>query len=156
MANHFKWILTQLKALAQISQQYYKNNANTYKDKSLLFYKGNMVIVSLKNIKTNRLKKKWDDKWDGLYPVLVVYRGAVIVDLPDHIRVNKSFHISKVRLWAAKEIPGQANINTAKRYNVQGQVAEKDNNGNIEDKWEFKKILDIHDKDPQGLTYEIK
>ena len=44
-----------------------------------------MVIVSLENIKTNRLKKKWDDKWDSLYPILVVYKGAVIIDLPDHI-----------------------------------------------------------------------
>ena len=30
-------------------------------------------MVSLKNIKTNRPKKKWDNKWDGLYPVLTVY-----------------------------------------------------------------------------------
>jgi len=57
-----------------------------------------MVIVSLENIKINRPKKKWDDKWDGLYPVLTVYQGAVIVDLPDYIRVNKFFYISKVRL----------------------------------------------------------
>jgi len=35
-------------------------------------------------------------------------------------------------------------------------VAERDNNGNIEDKWEFKKILNVYNKDPQGLTYEIK
>jgi len=27
-------------------------------------------------------------------------------------------------------------------------VAERDNNGNIEDKWEFKKILNVHNKDP--------
>ena len=58
VANRFKRILTQLKALAQISQQHYKNNANTYRDKSALFYKGDKVIISLENIKTNRPKKK--------------------------------------------------------------------------------------------------
>ena len=62
MANHFKRILTQLKALAQILQQRYKDNANTRKDESVLFYKGNIVIVSLENIKINRPKKKWDNK----------------------------------------------------------------------------------------------
>ena len=44
-----------------------------------------MVIVSLKNIKTNRPKKKWDNKWDGPYPILTIYQRAVMVDLPDYI-----------------------------------------------------------------------
>ena len=70
-----------------------------------MFKKDNMVIVSLKNIKTNRPKKKWDDSQDGPWPVLAAYRGAVIVNLLDHIRVNKSFHTLKVRLQFPKEIP---------------------------------------------------
>ena len=53
MANHFKWILTQLKTLTQILQQRYKDNANTYRNKSTLFYKSNIVIISLENIKIN-------------------------------------------------------------------------------------------------------
>ncbi|KAN0085607.1 hypothetical protein V8E54_002074 [Elaphomyces granulatus] len=28
--------------------------------------------------------------------------------------------------------------------------------GNVEEKWEFEKILDVHNEDPRGLTYEIK
>jgi hypothetical protein len=121
-----------------------------------LFQKNDMVMVSLENMKTNRPKKKWDDKWDGPYPVLAVYRGAVVVDLPDHIRVNKSFHTSKVRLWVPEEIPGQAEINSTERRNVKGRVVERDDNGNVEEKWEFEKILDVHNEDPRGLTYEIK
>ena len=116
-----------------------------------------MVLVSLENMKTNRPKKKWDDKWDGPFPVLAVYRGAVVVDLPDHIRVNKSFHTSKVRLWHTEEIPGQAEINARERRKVAGRVAERDDDGNIEDKWEFEKILDVHDEAEDGtLTYQIK
>jgi len=156
VANRFERILTQLKALARISQQRYEDNANSRRDESALFQKDDMVMVSLENMKTNRPKKKWDDKWDGPYKVLAVYRGAVVVDLPDHIRVNKSFHVSKVRLWQAETIPGQAEINTAKRRNVRGRVVERDDDGNVEEKWEFEKILDVHDEDPGGLTYEIK
>jgi hypothetical protein len=51
----------------------------------MLFYKSDIVMVNLENIKTNRPKKKWDNKWDSLYPILVVYQGAVVVDLPDYI-----------------------------------------------------------------------
>jgi len=156
VANRFERILTQLKALARISQQRYEDNANTRRDEGALFQKNDMVMVSLENMKTNRPKKKWDDKWDGPYPVLAVYRGAVVVDLPDHIRVNKSFHTSKVRLWVPEEIPGQAEINSTERRNVKGRVVERDDNGNVEEKWEFEKILDVHNEDPRGLTYEIK
>ena len=55
-------------------------------------------MVSFENMKTNRPKRKWDDNWDGLWPVLATYKGAVVVDLLDHICVNKSFYILKVRL----------------------------------------------------------
>ena len=57
-----------------------------------------MVIVSLKNIKTNWPKRKWDNNWDRPWPVLAAYKGAVVVDFPDYIRINKSFYTLKVRL----------------------------------------------------------
>jgi len=63
-------------------------------------------MVSFENMKTNRPKRKWDDNWDGLWPVLATYKGAVVVDLLDHICVNKSFYTLKVCLWFPKEIPG--------------------------------------------------
>jgi hypothetical protein len=58
VANCFKRILTQLKALAQISQQQYKNNTNKHRDKDALFKKNDIIIISLKNMKINKLKKK--------------------------------------------------------------------------------------------------
>src|SRR6266702_4650302 len=99
-----------------------------------------MVMVKLKNMKINQLKRKWDNNWDRFWPVLIIYKGAVVVDLLDYICVNKSFHILKVRLWFPKEIPGQACINKEECCNVIGRIAERDDNNNIMDKWEFKKI----------------
>ena len=80
------------------------------------------------------------------------------MDLLDYICVNKSFHTLKVRLWFPKEIPGQVYINKEEYCNVTGRIAKRDNNGNITDKWEFKKILDVYNKqiDKYGLTYCIK
>ena len=105
-----------------------------------------MVIVSLKNIKTNRPKRKWDNNQDEPWPVLAAYKGAVVVDLPDHIHVNKSFYILKVRLWFPEEIPGQAYINKKESYNITGRIPKKDNNSNITNKQEFKKIFNIYNE----------
>jgi hypothetical protein len=55
-------------------------------------------MVNLKNIKTNQPKRKWNNNWDRPWPILAAYRGAVVVDLLDHICVNKSFYTLKVRL----------------------------------------------------------
>ena len=64
-----------------------------------------MVIVSLKNIKTNWPKRKQDNNQDKPQPILAIYKGAVIVDFLDYIYVNKSFYILKVCLQFPEEIP---------------------------------------------------
>ena len=105
-----------------------------------------MVIVSLKNIKTNWPKRKWDNNQDKPQPVLAIYREVVVVDLLDYIYVNKSFYTLKVHLQFSEEIPGQIYINKEERHNITDRIAKRDDNGNITDKWEFEKILNIHNK----------
>ena len=80
------------------------------------------------------------------------------MDFLNYIYVNKSFYTLKVRLWFPEEIPGQAYINKEEYCNVTGRIAERDNNGNITNKWEFKKIFNIYNKqiNKYGLIYCIK
>ena len=80
------------------------------------------------------------------------------MDLLNYIYVNKSFHTLKVCLWFPKEISSQAYINKEKHYNITDRIAERDNNGNIISKWEFKKIFNIYNKqiDKYSLIYYIK
>ena len=115
-------------------------------------------MISLKNLKTNWPKKKWHDKWDGPYRVLKVYNGAVIVELPDHIHVNKSFHTLLARPWTEPILAGQSVINSLENRNVAGRIAERGDDGNILDKWELEKILDVHadDIEKSGLTHLIE
>ena len=115
-------------------------------------------MVNLKNIKTNRPKKKWDDNQDRPQPILAIYKRAVVVDFLDYIYVNKSFYTLKVCFWFPKEILSQTRIGREERYNITGRIAKRDNNGNITDKWEFKKILNVHNKqiNKYGLIYYIK
>ena len=68
------------------------------------------------------------------------------MDFLDYIYINKSFHTLKVRLWFPKEIPGQAHINKEEHRNVTSRITKRDNNGNIINKWEFEKILNIYNK----------
>ena len=68
------------------------------------------------------------------------------MDFLDHIYINKSFYILKVPLWFFKKIPGQAYINKEKYCNVTDRIAKRNNNSNITDKWEFKKILNVYNK----------
>ena len=68
------------------------------------------------------------------------------MDFLNHICVNKFFYTLKVRLWFPKEIPSQVYINKEECYNITGRIAKRDNNGNIIDKWKFKKILNVHNK----------
>ena len=80
------------------------------------------------------------------------------MDFLDYIYVNKSFYTLKICFWFPKEIPGQAYINKEKCRNITGRIAKRDNNGNITDKWEFKKIFNVHNKqiNKYGLIYYIK
>jgi hypothetical protein len=40
---------------------------------------------------------------------------------------------------------------------VAGRIVERNDDGNIEERWEFEKILDVHDEDEEaGLTYLVK
>ena len=115
-------------------------------------------MVNLKNIKTNWPKRKQNNNWDKPQPVLAIYRGAVVVDFLNYIYVNKSFYTLKVRLWFPEEIPGQVYINKEQRHNITGKITKRDNNSNITDKQEFKKIFNIYNKqiDKYGLIYYIK
>ena len=105
-----------------------------------------MVMVNLKNIKTNRPKRKQDNNQDKPQPILAIYRRAVVVDFLDYIYINKSFYILKVRLQFPEEIPSQIYINKKKYYNITGRIAKRDNNSNIIGKQKFEKILNIHNK----------
>ena len=80
------------------------------------------------------------------------------MDLLNYIYINKFFHILKIRLWFPEEIPSQAHINKKECCNVTGRITKRENNSNITDKWKFKKIFNIYNKqiDKHGLIYYIK
>jgi hypothetical protein len=73
IADRFDQIITQLKALAQQSQQRYEENANAHREDSPIYSIGHKVFINIRNMKTSRPMKKGDDKWAGPYLVTEVY-----------------------------------------------------------------------------------
>ena len=80
------------------------------------------------------------------------------MDLLNYIYVNKSFYTLKVHFWFPEEIPSHVYINKEEYYNITGRITKRDNNSNIIDKQEFKKIFNVYNKqiDKYGLIYYIK
>lgn len=68
VTDRFERILSQPKALARINQQRYEDKANAHREEASLFKVGDMVLVSVENMKINRPKKS-DDKWNGPFKV---------------------------------------------------------------------------------------
>jgi len=155
LADRFERILSHLQALSRQSQARYEENVAQSRDQSDSFKPGDLVMVDTKNLKTNRPKKKWDDKWFGPVKVLTAYPRAVVVKLPDDVRINNSFHTSKVRRWSDRDgLPGQEQINEQERRNVRGRILERDDDGTVHEAWEFETILDCHNED--GFNYLVK
>ena len=69
-----------------------------------------------------------------------------MMDFLDYIYINKSFYTLKVRFQFPKEIPSQTYINKEEYCNVTDRIGKRDDNGNIINKWEFKKIFNIYNK----------
>jgi hypothetical protein len=100
-------------------------------------------------MKTNRLIKKDDDKWTGLYAVTVVYPKACAVKFPDSMRIFPVFHNFLLRSAELQlALPGQDLINDAKsRYVKRRILIREDEEEKIVEKWEFDSILDTHNED---------
>ena len=84
MANLFDRIITQLKALAIQATRRYEEIANIHREDAPQYIEGQNVYASTKNMKTNRLIKKGDDKWAGQFPVLKVYSRPCLLKLPEN------------------------------------------------------------------------
>lgn len=156
VADRFGLILTKLKALAAQSIQRYEDYANKTRSDAPLYKEGDKVWVSTKNMKTNRPMKKGDDKWDGPYKVLKVYKRACLLQLPANFKIFPVFHNSLLRpLHRSPGLPGQDIINVTESRRNQGRVLERDDETHEEtERWEFEEILDCHNED--GFHYQVK
>lgn len=77
IANCFDCILTKLQALTRHSQERYEDNTNSRRSEAPIYTPGDEVMISLKNLKTNRPKKS--GMTNGM--VLTKYSRCIMVQL---------------------------------------------------------------------------
>jgi len=158
VADRFDRILTQLKALAAQAIQRYEEDSNNTRQEAPRYTEGQKVWVDTRNMKTNRPMKKGDDKWDGPYTILKVYKRSCLINLPPTMKIFPVFHNSLLRAYtSAKGLPGQNKINEAESQKTRGRVLERTDG--IEEpivKWEFEALLDCWKHPKNGLQYLVK
>lgn len=92
---------------------------------------GNMVWLSTKNIKTERLSKKLDYKRISSYKIKELVRLFYQLDLPISMRIYDVFHPNLLQLVTNNPLPGQHN------------KPEPSVVVNRKKKWEVDNILDV-------------
>ena len=91
-----------------------------------------MVQVTTKNWKTERLSHKLDYQMAGLYPIIRKVSNSYEVELPESIKIYNVFSPDRLRKATNDPLPGQKNkplllikVTSNKEYEVQEVLALK-------------------------------
>ena len=95
--------------LAQVALDM-KQFADRNRQSALRYSEGDKVLVSTKNIKSNRPKGKWTDKWIGPFPVVKEAHpdsDAYVLELPTSYKIHNVFHTSLLLPYKDSTIKGK-------------------------------------------------
>ncbi|TPX36089.1 hypothetical protein SeLEV6574_g08094, partial [Synchytrium endobioticum] len=103
IANHLQHHLTQ-------AQEWYKKNADRHRTTEVEFKVGEEVLVSTKNVRTQRPTKKLEMTWMGPYRIRRKLSNVTYeVALPKNIRIHPVFHIKLLKPYKRSEEPRLGN-----------------------------------------------
>ncbi|TPX30970.1 hypothetical protein SeLEV6574_g08572 [Synchytrium endobioticum] len=103
IANHLQHHLTQ-------AQEWYKKNADRHRTTEVEFKVGEEVLVSTKNVRTQRPTKKLEMTWMGPYRIRRKLSNVTYeVALPKDIRIHPVFHIKLLKPYKRSEEPRLGN-----------------------------------------------
>ncbi|KAI0991933.1 hypothetical protein K3495_g16254, partial [Podosphaera aphanis] len=153
IANRFKSILDQLKALSNIARERYEKNANLHRSDAVKFRVGDMVMVSTENWEMGRPVKKLNPRWDGPFRVVKASPQTVTVDLPNNVRIFPTFHVSNVQLRTDERATGQEDEDIRANH---GRVVVRSDNQKDEVEWRFENIIGYEQMQNRRWYYRIK
>lgn len=130
LAEKLKEVNAETKAMINMAQERYKEQADKHRAQDPEFAVGDMVWLNRKNIETNRPSKKLDWKYLGPYKVIErVGRRAYKLQLPKAVDIHPVFHVSLLE---------KVNKDNFNREPVPIPPVIVNN----EEEWEVEKILD--------------
>ena len=104
--------------------------ANCYHKKPLMYKVGDEVFLSIKNIKTEKLSKKLNDKNNSSFKIKKLVGLFYQLELPYTIKIYDVFHLNLLWKAATNPLPGQQNSPPPPTV------------VNNKEKWEIDNILD--------------
>ena len=100
-----------LKQEIEIAKDRYKHFADQRRRSEDIMQVGDMVWLSMDNIKTTRPMKKLDYQWSGPFKILERIKDtAYKLDLPKTMRIHNIFHPSKLKKYDNKNAPPRAHV----------------------------------------------
>ncbi len=143
--QHFDIIYTQLQHHLEKAQKRYKETADEHRKQEEVYHVNDQVLLSTKNIRTERPTKKLDYTWIGPYRVKRQINPVTYeLDLPPTMKIHKVFHTQLLKRYVEGDI-------TDRRIIVPPPIR------NIEDApgYEIETILDVK-KRGRAFEYWIK
>jgi hypothetical protein len=67
---------------------------------------GDSVWLSIRNLKTDRPSKKLDYKMISSFKINKAFGNVYTLDLPAHMKIHLTFHVSLLRKDPADPLPG--------------------------------------------------
>ncbi|TPX36858.1 hypothetical protein SeMB42_g07005 [Synchytrium endobioticum] len=106
--EHFANVQRQLQGHLETARDRYKQMADNSRREEVELHVGDEVLVSTKNVRTDRPTKKLDYKWMGPFFVKrKINRVAYEVELPSSIRIHPVFHISLLKRYKRPSDPSK-------------------------------------------------
>ena len=119
--------------------------ANCHQKKPLMYKIGDKIFLSTRNIKTEQLSKKLDNKNIGPFKIKKLERLLYQLELPHTIKIHDVFHPNLLQKAANNPLPSQQNI---------PPLATVVNN---KEEWEVDNILDAKcDKSGKKVLFRVK
>ncbi|TPX44714.1 hypothetical protein SeMB42_g04246 [Synchytrium endobioticum] len=101
-------IYNQVQHHLEKARERYKEAADQYRIKELQYSIGDEVLLSTKNIRTERPTKKLDYKWIGPYLVKKkINEVAYEIELPSNVRIHNVFHVSLLKKYIRPKDPAR-------------------------------------------------
>jgi hypothetical protein len=144
-------------ALSKQAQDRYEEQANRNRVDAPIYKPGDWVLLDMTHLKTGRPHEGLAPRYEGPFEVIQASSHDVKLRLPDNIKANNVFHVSKLKRHVPPVLPQQEDQAREVRANEGRQITRTDD---VDDRpqtlWEVEDILDYGQNAARRWVYLVK